>query len=82
MSRSPDKEEAQQSDRFVLARLVYTEQGEIGVQSRLIYVPVHPGPILGERFDGVLGVVVIPGNPVVIEESRNNSARDNSGTSP
>ena len=62
------QEEFQQTNPLVLAGLVDAEQCQVGFEPRLVHVPVHSGPVLGEMLDGMLGEVVVPGDPIVIEE--------------
>src|SRR5262249_21396538 len=64
----PRKEELQEADTAVLARLVDAQEDEVIRQPSLRQLAVRDPAVVGERLDRVLGVVVVPGHAVVAEE--------------
>ena len=64
----PREEELEKANTAVLAGLVDAQQHEVVREPVLSHLTVSDPSVVGERLDRVLGVVVVPGDPVVVEE--------------
>src|SRR5262245_47458645 len=63
------KKDLQEAYSSVLAGLVTTQQHEVVVKPGLGHQPDSASSIPGEPLDCILGVVVIPGDAIIVDES-------------
>jgi hypothetical protein len=63
------KQEPQETDASILARLVNRQKHQVIPQSSLTHNTVGDGSISSKRLDRMLTIIIIPGNAVMSQES-------------
>ncbi len=64
----PREEEVEKVQALVLACLAHAQQDQVLVDPLHRGEALNPPPQAGKRLDRMLGIVVVPGNPIVLEK--------------
>jgi hypothetical protein len=64
------KEEPQETDAPIATSVTETEQHQVVGQACFLHNPDCVLAVVGEALDGVLRVVVVPGNAIMLDEGK------------
>ena len=64
------EKEFQETDPFVPTRLAEAKKHQVILQALLFQTAAPVLPVIGEALDGILGIIVVPRHPVVLDEGK------------